>query len=313
MKNKITLTKDNIKILVCCHKTSELPPNPDGIFLPIQVGAAISSVDLGMQRDDQVNGKPCDNISVKNKSYCELTALYWAWKNIKKIYPDLEYIGLNHYRRFFSFKMKNCFDDAVLQPEKKVANYILDKHKLEKILSNHDVLIAKPRVYPYSLEVDYSVCHVSEDLRTLKRIIHEKYPEYDHDVYRVIICESRLSPYNMTVIGWSNFNAYCSWLFDILFEAEKEIDISNYNEVQGRIFGYMAERLFNVWIHHNVKNVEKMNIVKFNDADFEESKNNLYKVKVFYRFCKNKILSTISSFHISQYTDERYRKLNNWK
>lgn len=104
MKDKITLNKDNCKILICCHKPCELPPDPDGLFLPVQVGAAISDVDLGMQRYDQVNGEPCDNISAKNKSYCELTALYWAWKNIKKIYPNLEYIGLNHYRRYFSTK-----------------------------------------------------------------------------------------------------------------------------------------------------------------------------------------------------------------
>ena len=234
---KITLTKDNCKILICCHKPCELPPNDDGLFLPIQVGAAISDVDLGMQRDDQVNGEPCDNISAKNKNYCELTALYWAWKNIKKLYPNLEYIGLNHYRRYFSFDRKNYFDDAIILPEDEVKNYSLDKIKLEKILSKYDALMAKPRVYPYSLEVDYSVCHVSEDLRILKKIIHEKYPEYDKEVYRVMTCGCRLSPYNMTVIGWNDFDAYCTWLFNILFEAEKKIDISKYNAVQGRIFG----------------------------------------------------------------------------
>ena len=52
MKNKKTIDPSEIKILVCCHKKCELPPNPDGIFLPIQVGAAISDVDLGIQRDD---------------------------------------------------------------------------------------------------------------------------------------------------------------------------------------------------------------------------------------------------------------------
>lgn len=68
-----TLNSSKIKILVCCHKSCELPK--DDIFLPIQVGATISAVDLGMQRNDQINGVPCDNISAKNKSYCELTAM----------------------------------------------------------------------------------------------------------------------------------------------------------------------------------------------------------------------------------------------
>ena len=96
------LDSSKIKILICCHKKCELPK--DDIFLPIQVGAAISDVDLDMQRDDSINGKICDNISEKNKNYCELTAMYWAWKNIKEIYPNIDYIGLNHYRRYFDFK-----------------------------------------------------------------------------------------------------------------------------------------------------------------------------------------------------------------
>jgi len=308
MKGKITLNKENCKILICCHKPCELPPNPDGLFLPIQVGAAISDADLGMQRDDQVNDVPCDNISAKNKSYCELTALYWAWKNIKKLYPNLEYIGLNHYRRYFSFDKKNCFDDAVILPENEVKKYELDKSKLEKILSKYDALLAKPRVYPYSLEVDYSVCHVSEDLRTLKKIIHEKYPEYDKDVYSVMTCGCRLSPYNMTVIGWNDFDAYCTWLFNILFEAEKEIDISKYNAVQGRIFGYMAERMFNVWMRHNLKKVKYMNIKKFYDI---QKMTNI--ISLFTRMLKIKLAEFGTLPTRKKFSEEKYMDLNGWK
>ena len=269
MKN-VKLTKDNCKILICCHKECELPPDLDKIFLPIQVGANISSVDLGFQRDDKVNGETCDNISDKNKSFCELTAVYWAWKNIKKLYPDLEYIGLNHYRRYFTFDRKNFFDDAVICRVSEVKDYTLDLHRVEKILARHNAIMAKQRVYPYPLEIDYSACHVSEDMRTLKKIIHDKYPEYDKDVYSVMTCNGRLSPYNMNVIGWDQFDSYCSWLFDILLEAERQINIEHYNAVQGRIFGYMAERLFNIWVHHNLKSVKFLNIVKFDDTVYKK-------------------------------------------
>ena len=37
-----------------------------------------------------------DNISNKNKTYCELTAQYWAWKNM-----EADYYGFFHYRRYF--------------------------------------------------------------------------------------------------------------------------------------------------------------------------------------------------------------------
>lgn len=261
LNTKIDNTK--LKILICCHKPCELPPDPDGIFLPIQVGSAISDIDLGIQRDDQVNGQSCDNISVKNKSFCELTAMYWAWKNIKKLYPDLEYIGLNHYRRYFSFDKKNLFDDVILCEEKNIKKYEIPLPVLEKNLSKKQTIVAVPRLFAYSLDINYCVNHISEDLKLLKRIIHEKYPEYDESVYTVMTIGNKLSAYNMILTRWGVFDSYCSWLFDILFEMERQKDLSCYNDYQMRIFGYLSERLLNVWLLHNQKQVLYKNIFLF--------------------------------------------------
>ena len=63
----------------------------DKIYLPIHVGR-VEKADLGYLGDDTG-----DNISAKNANYCELTGLYWAWKNLK-----CDYIGLCHYRRYFA-------------------------------------------------------------------------------------------------------------------------------------------------------------------------------------------------------------------
>ena len=78
-------------------------------MLPIQGGKSISDEDLHMQGDNEIDGNPCDNISFKNKSYSEMTIVYWAWKNLKKLYPDVKYIGLCHYRRFFAFNDGRLF------------------------------------------------------------------------------------------------------------------------------------------------------------------------------------------------------------
>ena len=86
------MSEMNCKILVCCHKKDVFASDPP--YFPIQVGKALSSVDLGITGDDTG-----DNISGKNPSYCELTGLYWAWKNLK----DTDVIGLCHYRRYFDF------------------------------------------------------------------------------------------------------------------------------------------------------------------------------------------------------------------
>ena len=65
-----------VKILVCCHKPDKWLS--DDVYIPIHCGKAVSKVNLGIQGDDTG-----DNISTKNPNYCELTAMYWAWKNLK--------------------------------------------------------------------------------------------------------------------------------------------------------------------------------------------------------------------------------------
>jgi len=82
----------NIKILVATHKESFVLQNP--LLFPIQVGSVLS----GKRLPDMLHDATGDNISEKNKSYCELTAQYWAWKNL-----DADYYGFFHYRRYMSF------------------------------------------------------------------------------------------------------------------------------------------------------------------------------------------------------------------
>ena len=79
-------------IMVCAHKRDACLAEPP--YLPVQVGRAIAREDLGYTGDDSG-----ENISAKNRNYCELTAQYWAWKNRS----DADYIGLCHYRRYFDF------------------------------------------------------------------------------------------------------------------------------------------------------------------------------------------------------------------
>ena len=63
----------NIKIIVATHKKYKMPN--DAMYLPVQVGAEGKET-LGYVRDNEG-----ENISHKNPNYCELTGLYWAWKN----------------------------------------------------------------------------------------------------------------------------------------------------------------------------------------------------------------------------------------
>ena len=52
----------------------------------------------------------------------------------------------------------------------------------------------------------------------------------------------------MWIASESIWNDYCEWLFQILFLAEKEINLTGRMPYQQRVFGFLSERLFNVYI-----------------------------------------------------------------
>ena len=78
----------SIKVIVATHKKYIMPA--DEMYIPVHVGRE-GKDDLGYTPDNTG-----DNISNKNAYYCELTGLYWAWKNLQA-----DYVGLAHYRRHF--------------------------------------------------------------------------------------------------------------------------------------------------------------------------------------------------------------------
>lgn len=234
------------KILVCCHKPDNF--KNDEVYMPIHVGKANSKYDLGIQGDDTG-----DNISKENPHFCELTGLYWAWKNMQPV----DYIGLCHYRRYFNFHTHGTmFSDSTIIHSEKFDDLDLSLPNIDGLFSQYDAVIAKPRVYPYSLSVDYCVGQVSEDLLTLYEVVEAKYPDYSVDMKNVFLKNNKLSHYNMFILRWEDFNNYCEWLFDVLFEVRKKINIENYSVYQGRIWGFMSERLLQVWLLHNNKRVK---------------------------------------------------------
>ena len=57
--------------------------------------------------------------------------------------------------------------------------------------------------------------------------------------------------FNMFVMRKHIADDYCEWLFDILGELEKRVDVSELNAFDARLFGRVSERLTDVWIEKN--------------------------------------------------------------
>ena len=220
----------NIKILIAAHKTYWMPEDP--VYFPLHVGAE-GKADLGYVKDN--TGV---NISVKNPNFCELTGLYWAWKNL-----EADYVGLVHYRRYFTRK-------EVHNIAKKKAQ-ILSREEWVKLLSAHPVVVAdKRKYYIETNRSHYNHAHPRISLDETERIIQEKCPEYSQS-FTTVMERTWAHMFNMCVMRRDLFDAYCQWMFSILFELEKRLDISSFDAYNARVFGFVSERLLDVWLEHN--------------------------------------------------------------
>lgn len=222
-----SVPESDVRIIVATHKAYWMPS--DELYIPVQVGAE-GKADLGFTLDSTG-----DNISLKNPNYCELTGLYWAWKNL-----SCEYLGLAHYRRHFTVLRGTNDRRDVLS---------LDQARSQ--LANNDVLL--PRKRNYWIETNYGQyahAHHKEDLDTTREILSERYPEY-LATYDSCMKKTTGHRFNMFIMKKSIADAYCEWLFDVLFELERRLDISDYSKNDQRVFGFVSERLLDVWLETN--------------------------------------------------------------
>lgn len=237
----------DIKVYVCHHKQWSTLKNE--VFEPIQVGRSLAKTYLqGMIGDDTG-----DNISDKNKEWCELTALYWIWKNTSH-----DYVGLMHYRRYVSFNPDIHRDEVI---------HGIDPQDTKRHRWTHDGLAALFQTYsvvtsplynihppglPHRIQSSYDhYCneHYKKDIDTVISIIEEKFPDYYIDSLHSIYAHQCFFG-NIAIMRRDIFEDYCSFLFSVLEEVERRIDISTYDPYQKRIFGFLAERLTNVFFEH---------------------------------------------------------------
>ncbi len=233
---------NDLQIFIVTHKENYIP-NIEG-YSPIEVGAFFHDKKICDIRDNIG-----DNISSKNPNYCELTAYYWIWKNV-----TAKYVGLVHYRRFLS--SKRISDDE---------RYFLSKKKTLELLEKYDAIFPETimwKDYTVAEAYDHGSGHY-KDLEILRGVISDICPEY-LGVYDQVTSGHEASYSNILVIKKQLFDLYCEWLFTILSETEKRVDISNYTVEEKRIFGFMSEILLNVWSQYNQISYYNMPVVMCN-------------------------------------------------
>lgn len=241
-------------IFVATHKNYWMPQN--SMYKPIQVGC------LNKEKLFEIGDDKGDNISCKNESFCELTALYWIWKNIKS-----DYVGLVHYRRYFDFKDTSYFlrERRISVAQIEEVEKFIGIEKLQKHIDEYDFILPKPGYAKEGVEKEYRKSHIDHDMDILKTIIVRLYPDYEKSMKKVL-SGHKIYYCNMFFCKWDLFDEYMQWLFKILFEVERHITLSK-DPYQRRVFGFMAERLFNIYLFHNNYRIKELPIIYIDEKE----------------------------------------------
>lgn len=269
----VSESKLNLKILVSCHKPAKLILND--YFVPIQLGAVEAKARFGgMIRDDKG-----DNISDLNSMYCEMTAQYYAWKNM-----NLDYYGFCHYRRYFSFAKKKYIEDGygnILEPypdDSLAQKYAMDEEAIKSLVRENDIVISKRKDLHKMAEPVNNVrehykkaphLHV-KDFDMMIGIIDEKYPEYS-EVAHEFAKDHVMCFCNMYILKKELFLKYAEFVFGVLDEFCKRTDMSHYDTEALRTPGHLAERLFNIFLLRIEKEKPEIRIKELQTVYFEKT------------------------------------------
>lgn len=217
--------KPNIKIIVACHKAD---PNirEDDVYMPVHVGKALHpDFNLGFQGDDTG-----DNISEKNPAFCELTGLYWAWKNLPQ---EVEFVGLAHYRRYLDIHPQD----------------------IKKLREGH-VIVSVPLVCPIILAENMAIWTSLEDVKILVENILKLFPDTKEAMEKYLYNNNKIYDCNMFVMNREDFDNYCSFLFKILQSCEQQIKTYPFVR-QRRVVGYLGEMILGIWCVYRKKKLIK--------------------------------------------------------
>lgn len=210
----------SVRIFTMTHKRFDVPNDP--LYIPMHVGHAMAKEDYGYWGDDTG-----DNISKLNCYYAELSGVYWVWKN----YTEADYVGICHYRRYLTNE----------------SDYAFTEQQYEEILDRYDIVTTKQLELPNSYHYGFGAHHKIETLDETGEIIRELYPDY-YDNFIRLVHGNKTYFGNIMVAGKKLFDEYAQWLFTILFELQKRIDLTFEDDYHKRVFGFISEFLLLVWV-----------------------------------------------------------------
>jgi hypothetical protein len=223
----------DIKVVTATHKRYRMAEDP--MYIPIHCGAC-DKESIGYAGDDTG-----EHISERNPYYCELTAVYWAWKNI-----EADYIGISHYRRYFTASSRTSY---LLKGK---WNSILSEREAEHLFSDTDIIVPNKRWYLIETNeghYGHSSKYRSNELPLMGHIIEERCATEYVNAFQTVLNRRWAHMFNMYIMKKDCFDAFCEWMFDLLFVFEDRLDRSEYTENENR--AYIDELMLDIWLTAN--------------------------------------------------------------
>ena len=279
LRYKGTPDKPDIKIFVSHRIDQDSMTIDNPLYIPIRCGAVYDEREgISMLGDDTG-----DNISEKRESFCELTVLYWAWKNVKA-----DFYGLCHYRRYISFSDRtysDSYNKSGILFEQVLSQGSIDKYELENqgkmccTIQKSDIITTPPEDVTCSGDGNHrTVYGLCEDRRRdfdmrgvelLFEVIEKKYPKFLSSSKKYFNSQYAKF-YNCFVMKKELFDEFCEFLFGTLFEVEKKLDTQYYNVWKTRMPGFLGEHLFGIFLEYytdlNNINVSVRELVFFQET-----------------------------------------------
>ena len=216
-RNKLKqINKKKYNLFTVYHKPYELLES--NVVSPIHAGraiamdknkdGAISQNELAWMKSRMIGDDIGDNISAKNRYYCENTVTYWIWKNVTS-----EYVGLMHYRRIFDFS------EGRGKPDDKfpLQTHEITKSKIKSLMKEYDIILPKKLWFDCSVYDQYAKYHYVKDLNYVSYVVRNRYPEMVKYLDNIKISRCGYF-FNMYFTSKKIFDGYAKWLFDVLFE-----------------------------------------------------------------------------------------------
>ncbi|EAL0539664.1 DUF4422 domain-containing protein [Campylobacter jejuni] len=263
----------DVKILVGYHKKTPLIES--SILTPIFLGKASwgdLSKDGKLKLEDfrwmcktMLGDDTGKNISQLNRFFCEMTGIYWIWKNYEKV-GNPRYIGFMQYRRHLKFG-QNYFSPPSLFYKGINSNYLINMGLLDKVIldtiEDYDILCVKPLVLESSVFEQFRELEnlpFDLDFKIFEELI-DYIKEYCVD-YRTAISEymngNKHYWYNCFVMKKELFDDFCNFAFPIMFHFHKKIDYSRMSIAGKRILGFISERLYGIFLTKQIQNQAKI-------------------------------------------------------